>query len=621
MVPTRALQRSSASQVVSNASSASRTAATQPVRVAPRTRKRDFSFQPSIHSNPYFRRRQQHFLRAITFVAAAGISISTYQYLNGPRAFHAEEPADKKVPADGVEQAAIEFEKLVKPKDGVSKDEFRSQISSQHLQVQKSWENPGVWLWGDNAGRVASPDSKEGMVKNPKWSAFFDGRLLKDLKLTRQFGAAIDEHGDLIQWGSAYSDADPMPKVTLKGKGLKELAISRDRVLALSSSGKVYSLSSSQSEQALGPKPSEASWIPGLSARSAISYRNLTPTNLSWNEKVTSLASGLEHGLLVTSKGRVYSFASASEAFPTRGQFGIAGLTWLTRPAGAYDQPHEIHALSGFPIAQVAAGDYHSVALDRHGRVFAWGDNQKGQLGIGETSREVTFFDAPALVPIARLYQGTAQKPRVTRVMAGGNTTFFTVDAERVAPPGTSYDTPASHLRGLGRVTADTWACGHGIWGQLGNGRWTHVQALPTKIAALSGMFEYDEVRRRAVPIRMRDVSVGATHCVATMDNVTYVAASAASSDSDTNWGADVVWFGNNEFYQLGTGKRNNVVTPTYIQPLDRVAEVREGGRPKGELHRFHATPMSRVKVGGRWVNFEQRVVAGRGLSAVYSGV
>ncbi|KAB8659306.1 hypothetical protein FH972_026195 [Carpinus fangiana] len=539
-------------------------------------------------STPYALRRQQHFVRSVALVAAAGLSASAFTYYNGGsliRDVHADEPEQKPAPVELV------FEEKVVP--GASKNETRDRISSQHLQVRKSWENPGVWCWGANDGKVAAPDTSDGIVRNPRWMAYFDGKLLRDLKLTRDFGAAISEDGDLLQWGSSYSNDETAPVKTLTGKNLTSLAISKDRILALARDGQVYSLSVSQDEQHLGPKPKSASWIPGFPSTSAVSYRTITPQDLGWNEKIIEISSGLEHALILTSKGRVFSSASASSDFPSKGEFGIPGLTWFTRPAGPYDQAHEIHALGGFKVSKIACGDHHSVALDRQGRVFTWGDNQRGQLGIGDTSKEVTFYDTPALVPIAKLYQGTMQRPKVTSVSAGGNTTFFTVDAERIAAPDASDRRTA--MQGLGRVTADTWACGHGIWGQLGNGRWTHVQALPCKIAPLSGLFEYDEARRRAIPIRLREVSVGANHCAAVMDNVTYVGATDSTSDQDTNWGADVLFFGNNEFYQLGTGKRNNVVTPTYIQPLDRVAEIREGKRGKEEEHRFHATPRSTV--------------------------
>lgn len=113
------------------------------------------------------------------------------------------------------------------------------------------------------------------------------------------------------------------------------------------------------------------------------------------------------------------------------------------------------------------------------------------------------------------------------------------------------------------------------------------------------------------------------------MDNVTYVRAGAApSSDSanDTNWGADVLWWGGNEFGQLGTGRRNNVCVPGYIRPLEAEKEGVVGagvgaGKKRAEEKRLHLTPRHTVRVGGRRVSFEQRVECGRFVSAVYSGV
>lgn len=585
--------------------------------------------------SPYVVRRQQHFYRSIVLVTAAGSLATIYTWYTGnplvsrdgyaetalQETLNAINPEKQPLPegkAERINPEDLVFESARKPKANASKEQTRDQISSQHLQVRKSLENPGVWCWGTNNGKVAAPDAKESLVKAPRWLRFFEGSLLRDLKVTQQFGAAISEDGDLLQWGSAYSAESRQPVPTLKGKNLISVALSKDRILALSANGKVYSMAVSLEEQTLGPKPMESSWLPFMSSRSLISYRQIKPT-LSYTERISHIASGDSHAVLLTTSGRVFTFASGNEEFPSRGQLGVPGLTWFSRPKGPYDTPHEVTGLHGFKVTSIAAGDNHSVALDNKGRVFSWGDNFKGQLGIGDTSKDTTYFDAPALVPMTRLYAGTAQKPHVTHIYAGGNTTFFNVDATRVAVPEDEDNLLAR--RSVGRITADTWACGHGIWGQLGNGRWTHVQSLPTKIAPLSGLFEYDESARRAIPIRVRALSVGGNHVAATLDNVTYTSASDSTGANDTNWGADVLFFGNNEFYQLGTGRRNNVTTPTYIQPLDRVAEVREGKRPKEETHRFHATPMSTVVVGGRARSFEQRVVCGRGVTAVYSGI
>ncbi|KAH0846905.1 hypothetical protein AYO21_02399 [Fonsecaea monophora] len=502
-----------------------------------------------------------------------------------------------------------------KKRKGVSKEENRDLISSQHLQVKKSWENPGVYAWGSNTGRVVAPDSDETYIKTPRRLSWFDDVLLRDLKIDRNFGAAVLENGDLVQWGIEYSEDIRQPTVTLKGKNLTSIAISRDRIIGLSKNGTVYSIPVSKLDQERGHKQTDSSWIPFWNSTSTISYRKLEPKNLRVGERVVAISGGLEHVLLLTNSGRVFSAASGTEDFPSRGQLGVPGVTWLTRPEGRYDMCHELTTLKGFEITKLASGDHHSLVLDKEGRVFAFGDNSSGQLGF-DFNPEAPFVDTPSLLPTTRLYQGTNQSSKVTSIAAGGSNSFFTVDATRVAGP----EEDPSSISTLGKTTADTWACGTGIKGTLGNGKWTHIQGTPTRIPSLSGLFEYDEKTRKVVPIRMSQISVGSTHASAVLDNVTYLDASEKSSEDDTNWGSDVLWWGGNEFYQLGTGKRNNVPLPTYIRPLDMASEAEMGRR---EEHRLHLTPMHDVqlKTSGRKVRMEQRVVCGRNVTAVYSAV
>lgn len=512
------------------------------------------------------------------------------------------------------EHAEIVFEKpRKKPR---SKEEGRDLLSSQHLQVKKSWEHPGVYAWGSNAGKVVAPDSDETVIKTPRRIPYFDGQILRDLKLDRDFGAAVTEQGDLVQWGSAFSKGTTTPEVTLKGKNLTKLAVSRDRIIALSSDGSVYSLPVAKSDQAQATKQTTRSWLPFWSETSSASFRSLKPQNLGWGEKIIDVKSGLEHCLLLTSKGRVFSAAASSEEFPSKGQLGIPGLTWTSRPSGPYDQPHEVGGLRGLDIKAIAAGDFHSLALDKEGRVFSFGDNTTGQLGF-EPEAGSSHVDTPSLIPINKLYSGTDLMPKVTSIAAGGLNSFFTVDATR--PQG---QTSADQVAHRGRVVADTWACGEGIHGSLGTGRWTHISAVPTKIKALSNLYEYDESTNRLVPIRLSRIAVGSTHACAILDNLTHLTASAQTSASDTNFGADVLWWGGNEHYQLGTGKRNNVNAPVHIAPLDGGQRDAEMG--KGDTQRFQITPRKTVHLGeggkGRKASVEQRVECGRYVTAVYSG-
>ncbi|KAI1171628.1 regulator of chromosome condensation 1/beta-lactamase-inhibitor protein II [Nemania sp. FL0916] len=520
-----------------------------------------------------------------------------------------------------IQEAEIEYEKPRPLPE--TKEDSRDLISSQHLQVKQSWEHPGVYCWGANSGRVAAPDSTESVVKTPRRIAYFDGQLLRDIKLDQTFGAAITETGDLVQWGTGFSHENPTPTPTLRGKNLVRLEVSKDRIIALAKDGSVYSLPVAQADQQGGAKPASSS-LSFWSAPASINYRQLKPRGLGWGESVTSIAGGLEHVLLLTSRGRVFAAASSSSDFPSKGQLGIPGLTWDVRPQGPYDQPYEIPQLKGFKISQIAAGDYHSIALEQDGRVFVFGDNSSGQLGF-EVEKVIPYVDGPIPLPFSKMYRGTHEKPRVTSIAAGGLNSFFTVDAVPLpTSPGSDHPHSSNSIQVPGRVTSDVWACGSGIWGSLGNGRWTHVSLGPSRIKSLSGLSEYDETHNAIVPIRMAYLSIGSTHAAAVMDNVTRVDASSlqSSSDQDTNWGADVLFWGGNEYYQLGTGKRNNLASPTYIGPLDGGKRDAEMGRG-GEVHRFQIAPRTMVRLGeggmGRRVSVEQRVECGRMVSAVYS--
>jgi alpha-tubulin suppressor-like RCC1 family protein len=255
--------------------------------------------------------------------------------------------------------------------------------------------------------------------------------------------------------------------------------------------------------------------------------------------------------------------------------------------------------------------------------VFAFGDNTFGQLGL--ISRQgVWSIDSPTPLPINKLYAGENLVPRVTSIAAGGSNSYFTVDVTQPKPS----DGSLSKRPG---VTADLWACGQGNYGALGNGKWTHVSVGPTKVKTLSSLFEFDEKTGKMVPIRLAYVTVGGTHAGAVMDLVTRTTASdRTSATSDTNFGADVLLWGGNEHYQLGTGKRMNASTPTYIGPLDGAeaapaVDAQQSGGRRIDEHRLQITPRQTVRLGeggkGRKVSLEQRIECGENVTAVYSRI
>ncbi|KAL2796814.1 hypothetical protein BJX66DRAFT_323703 [Aspergillus keveii] len=461
----------------------------------------------------------------------------------------------------------------------------------EYAQRKRSLKSPGVYLWGTNEYRVVDPKSKDSVIKAPRRLPYFDGQVLRDLKLGETSGAAINGNGDLVQWGKGYSETEFKPTKTLTGKDLISLSMSHDRILALSSDGKVYSLPISRRDQASGQMPVEKSWLPFWSGTAKLSYRIIQPS-LKLGEKVTNISGGLEHILLLTSSGRVFSAAASTESFPSFGQLGVPGLTWATRPKGPVDACHEVQTPPGTKISQIAAGDYHSLLLTKDGNILAFGDNSFGQLAK-QFDPSVPFSDRPTFVPIKELYRGEPRLPKVTGIAAGGANSFFTVDVQQAGL--------AEDVKGVGKVTSDVWTCGRGIWGALGNGKWTHLQDKPTKLKALSGLVEYNETTNALAPIRLNDVSVGTTHVSAILGNQTHLDRQSASTlDKTDDAGLDVLWWGGNEHFQLGTGKRSNSSKPVHIHAPP------ESGSDK-EVARLQIMPPHRATIDNRNVNLRQR--------------
>ncbi|KAJ5141258.1 hypothetical protein N7476_008999 [Penicillium atrosanguineum] len=483
-------------------------------------------------------------------------------------------------------------------------------LRAQFIQQKRSLKSPAVYTWGSNEYKVADPESKDKDIKTPRRFKFFDGQVLRDFKVDEKSGAAITENGDLIQWGKGYSETDFKPSKTLTGKNLRTLAFSESRIIALASDGNVYSLPISQHVQGTGPKARESSWVPYWPKKSSLSYRILNPA-LALGERVTAIRSGQQHVVLLTSSGRVYTAASSTENYPSLGQLGVSGLTWSTRPGGPADLCHEVTALKGSKVTEIAAGDYHSLALTKDGHLFGWGDNSFGQLGV-EFEPEFPFIDAPLAFATNQLYQTRKYSVRVTGIAAGGANTFFTVDAKRIL----GSEEEAANVRGLGNVTVDTWSCGRGIWGTLGTGKWIHLQDSPMKVKDLSGLSEYDEKTQQTTPIRPLAMSVGTTHVSAILDNNTSLSSAKTDSlDKAEDFGYEVFWWGGNEHFQLGTGKRTNLAKPNHIKAPPQTKKQQETEA------RLQIMPRHKGPVGKRNVSMEQRVECGRHVSAIYSAV
>ncbi|XP_034735088.1 probable E3 ubiquitin-protein ligase HERC4 [Etheostoma cragini] len=90
---------------------------------------------------------------------------------------------------------------------------------------------------------------------------------------------------------------------------------------------------------------------------------------------VCQVACGSQHSVALTKDGQVYTWGQDS-----RGQLGLG-----KRKPGA-NSPQHLRSLSALPLVQIAAGGEQSFALSVSGGVFGWGRNHCGQLGLGDTT-------------------------------------------------------------------------------------------------------------------------------------------------------------------------------------------------------------------------------------------
>ena len=106
------------------------------------------------------------------------------------------------------------------------------------------------------------------------------------------------------------------------------------------------------------------------------------------NITVSSIAAGIYHSLALTTDGEVYAWGGNEY-----GQLGLGTIGYGTDE----DSPTLITALSNITVSSIAAGYYHSLALTTDGKVYAWGSNGNGQLGLG-TSGDGTYEKSPTLI-------------------------------------------------------------------------------------------------------------------------------------------------------------------------------------------------------------------------------
>uniref|UniRef100_H2S6M8 HECT domain-containing protein n=1 Tax=Takifugu rubripes TaxID=31033 RepID=H2S6M8_TAKRU len=256
---------------------------------------------------------------------------------------------------------------------------------------------------------------------------------------------------------------------------------------------------------------------------------------------IVQVACGQDHSLAVSACGRVFSWGAAES-----GQLGTDQMS--SRPRQDLTVPIPLPV----PVIQVACGKSHSVALTKGGDVLSWGSNFFGQLGLG---KGIQSQPRPALiyhltgVAVSQVSAGATHTMVLTlpglvyccganqsgqlglnRVDEKGNFNVCMVPALR--PLGVTFISCGEAHTAVLTMNGEVFTFGEGRHGQLGHN------------------FTADELSPRLVEHVGRpasQISCGRNHTL-------------VLDSSGQLWA-----FGSGDRGQIGTGQRDNILTPTLV--------------------------------------------------------
>lgn len=233
----------------------------------------------------------------------------------------------------------------------------------------------GLYAWG-----VGTDDADFGYIRRLDDAA--NGLMRYDVACIAQ-GAAqsavyfLDGASGKIYrmaWLGAAPAEEPAPYAFYT-----KIAVSDGCLFALDSAGNVYAKGSNRYGECGGGNTSPVAQLTRITA---------LPGNIA------DIAAGGGHALALGADGRAWAWG--------RNDFGSVGAGGVERTVGTPTQVSFEGLLEpGEGIEKVFAGGGCSAVLTTAGRVFVWGANGRGQLGVGDTFSRNAPVEAAALAPSA----------------------------------------------------------------------------------------------------------------------------------------------------------------------------------------------------------------------------
>uniref|UniRef100_A0A0D3G736 FYVE-type domain-containing protein n=1 Tax=Oryza barthii TaxID=65489 RepID=A0A0D3G736_9ORYZ len=295
---------------------------------------------------------------------------------------------------------------------GIPMDAFRVSLSSA---VSSSSHGSGhddgdalgdVFIWGEGTGEgiLGGGNSRVGNSSGVKMDCLIPKPLEFAVKLDVQniscggrHATLVTKQGEIYSWGEESGgrlghgvDCDvPQPKLidALANMNIELVACGEYHTCAVTLSGDLYTWGNGTSNSGLLGHGNEVShWVP---------KRVNGPLE---GIHVSAISCGPWHTAIVTSAGQLFTFGD--------GSFGVLGHG----DRQSLSVPREVESLKGLRTVRAACGVWHTAAVVEvmvgnssssncsSGKIFTWGDGDKGRLGHGDKDTRLVPTCVAALV-------------------------------------------------------------------------------------------------------------------------------------------------------------------------------------------------------------------------------
>ena len=353
-------------------------------------------------------------------------------------------------------------------------------------------------------------------------------------------------------------------------KGIKEFSLGYGHSLFLTEDGKVYSWGWNERGQ-LGLSDTQDRLTPSL----VTSLEDKNITNLSTQDF------DKHHSIAMDSEGQLYSWGDN-----THGQLGL-GDTEVRL------SPEEIKFFADKTIIQISLGKSHSLALDSEGQVYSWGWNEGGQLGLGDKKDRYE----PTLIPyfkengifitqLTTAYKHNLALDKNGKVYSWGWNEYgelgLSHNEERLSPSFISYFEENGII--ISKLAISSWQSfaldNMGqlySWGRNENGRLGLSDEIDRNEPSLIKYFKDNNVIKNFRYI-LKDISASVDHSIALDDE------------------GNLYSWGRNTDGELGLGDTEHRSTPTFINSLKdkKITEIQTGS-----YHNIAKTEAGEIYVWG----------------------